>query len=153
MICFTSDIDWAPEEVIYDTLKIFEEFGIKCTIFATHESEALKKCNKNLFEIGLHPNLNEGILNGKGKGAKNIISEFVGAWKACLKWYENEPGFSILIQTLHIIWGVLILIHLTFISSFCLDSKCSDFQAFGFPGCQISRFAACASGRTLSSKN
>ena len=34
MICFTSDIDWAPE-VIYDTLKIFEEFGIKCTIFAT----------------------------------------------------------------------------------------------------------------------
>ena len=73
MICFTSDIDWAEEEVILDMLKIFENFQVKCTLFATHESNVLKKCNSKLFEIGIHPNFNEGLLEGKGKDAKTIV--------------------------------------------------------------------------------
>ena len=64
MIAFTSDIDWAPEEVIADTINLFEFYGVKCTFFSTHHSLELSKANKKLFEIGIHPNFNP-ILTGK----------------------------------------------------------------------------------------
>lgn len=35
MILFTSDIDWASDEVIEDTIQLFESNNIKCTFFAT----------------------------------------------------------------------------------------------------------------------
>ena len=77
MIVFTSDIDWAPEEVIADTLNLFEFYGIKCTFFSTHHSLELAKSNKNLFEIGIHPNFNP-ILSGKSdKRAIDVIDEIL----------------------------------------------------------------------------
>lgn len=67
MIIFTCDIDWAPEEVIADTLALFEQFNVKCTFFATHKSETLLNCNRKLFEIGLHPNFNLILEGGNPK--------------------------------------------------------------------------------------
>lgn len=58
MIAFTSDIDWAPDEVIYDMLQIFEAYNVRCTLFCTHESRVLQDCNRDLFEIAVHPNFN-----------------------------------------------------------------------------------------------
>ncbi len=76
MITFTCDIDWAPEEVIQDTLSIFNEFSAKCTIFATHDSPILKNCDRSLFEIGIHPNFNP-LLDGTdtSRNAEKIISD------------------------------------------------------------------------------
>ena len=64
MIVFTSDIDWAPEEVILDTVKIFEKFNIKCTFFCTHKSKILDECNRDLFELGIHPNFQANSTQG-----------------------------------------------------------------------------------------
>lgn len=50
MLAFTCDIDWAPEEVIADTLNIFEILGVKCTMFSTHHSLELTKSNRKLFD-------------------------------------------------------------------------------------------------------
>lgn len=65
MILFTCDIDWAPEEIIADTLALFEKYRVKCTFFATHKSVVVLKYDRSLFEIGLHPNFNP-LLDGSG---------------------------------------------------------------------------------------
>lgn len=64
MIAFTCDIDWAPEDVIEDTLKLFETYGVKCTFFSTHHSLILAKADKKLFEVGIHPDFTP-LLKGK----------------------------------------------------------------------------------------
>jgi hypothetical protein len=54
---FTSDIDWAPEAVIEDTIKLFNKHNVKCTFFCTHESSVLDSIKQdNNFELGIHPN-------------------------------------------------------------------------------------------------
>ena len=77
MIVFTSDIDWAPEEVILDTIKIFEEFNINCTFFTTHKSNILDKCDRNIFELGIHPNFNPSLIDGKNIKANEIIDSIM----------------------------------------------------------------------------
>lgn len=72
MNCFTIDIDWAPEKVIKDTLDLFVEYNVPCTIFATHKSKILDNCDRNLFEIGLHPNFNS-ILQGNGGNVDDVM--------------------------------------------------------------------------------
>ncbi len=57
MNLFTSDIDWAPEAVIEDTIKLFNKHNVKCTFFCTHESSVLDSIKQdNNFELGIHPN-------------------------------------------------------------------------------------------------
>lgn len=51
-VVLTSDIDWAPEEVIQDFLDLLQSFNAKCTLFCTHESEVISKCNSKLFKQG-----------------------------------------------------------------------------------------------------
>ena len=72
MIVFTSDMDWVPEEVLADTLGLFQKYNIKCTIFATNASKELEQCNQDLFEIGIHPNFN-GLLAGQEGSIHSII--------------------------------------------------------------------------------
>lgn len=79
MILFTLDIDWASEEVIRDTLSLFEDAGVKATLFATHQSEALQNCDRNLFEIGIHPNFN-GVLNGSGGNLNQVLDDLLAIY-------------------------------------------------------------------------
>lgn len=67
MNLFTSDIDWAPEEVIADTLDLFSRYNVKCTFFCTHESNVINsiKSNEN-FELGIHPNFLPLMNNKEG---------------------------------------------------------------------------------------
>ncbi len=76
MNLFTSDIDWAPEEVIEDTINLFNDYNVKCTFFCTHKSSVIEsiKSDSN-FELGIHPNFLP-ILNDK-KGSINEILEDV----------------------------------------------------------------------------
>ncbi len=73
MIAFTLDIDWATEATIDYALSIFETYGVKCTIFATHKSAILRNCNPELFEIGLHPNFNTIFQNQKVDFSQTIL--------------------------------------------------------------------------------
>ncbi len=76
MISFTSDIDWAPDELIEDTLELFDKYRVKCTFFSTHYSEILKNCNKDLFEIAVHPNFNP-LFSDNSKSIDRIIDELL----------------------------------------------------------------------------
>lgn len=71
-IIFTSDTDWAPEAVIADMLALFEEHGVPCTLFVTHPSEVVHQCNRDLVEVGIHPNFNP-LLNGQERSADAVI--------------------------------------------------------------------------------
>ena len=77
MIAFTSDIDWAHEEVIDDTLSIFEKYDTKCTFFSTHHSVRLAKSSRKLFEIGIHPNFNPLLGGDTSKMANDVINELL----------------------------------------------------------------------------
>ena len=84
-ICITGDLDWANDVILRDYLDLFIDYEINLTLFSTHESELLKNNKNNLFEIGIHPNHNETLINGKGDKSKNIISSL-------LKIYPNSKG-------------------------------------------------------------
>jgi hypothetical protein len=76
MNLFTSDIDWAPEAVIEDTIGLFNKYGVKCTFFCTHRSSVIDSIkNDPNFELGIHPNFLP-ILNDK-KGSVSEVMEQV----------------------------------------------------------------------------
>ena len=76
MNLFTSDIDWAPEAVIEDTIELFNKYGVKCTFFCTHKSAVIDSIkNSSNFELGIHPNFLP-VLNDK-KGSVAEAMEFV----------------------------------------------------------------------------
>lgn len=77
MILFTSDIDWAPDEVIEYMLNIFTEYDVPCTLFCTHESKVLQECNRDLFEIAVHPNFNRLLFGSDGPTADTILEEII----------------------------------------------------------------------------
>ncbi len=79
MIAFTSDIDWAPEQVIRDTIRLFEEFEVRCTFFATHSSTEIHNCNKEFFEVAIHPNFNP-LIEGKGGDADRVLDEILSIY-------------------------------------------------------------------------
>lgn len=57
MFCITSDIDWASDYCIEDFITLISSYGIKPTIFATHESKTIRKfAAMNKIELGIHPN-------------------------------------------------------------------------------------------------
>jgi hypothetical protein len=75
MIALTFDVDWAPEEVIHDTVSILEDFDVKATFFATHDSDQLKSLESTRFEIGLHPNFNNLLTGNTNQGHQKITDE------------------------------------------------------------------------------
>ncbi len=77
MLAFTCDIDWAPDEVIADTLNLFELFGVKCTFFSTHHSFELAKSDTKLFEIGIHPDFHPLLRGSYSKSYDDILDEIL----------------------------------------------------------------------------
>ncbi|KFD40772.1 hypothetical protein DK28_0215645 [Peptococcaceae bacterium SCADC1_2_3] len=59
-ICITFDIDWVSDELVKYVVNLLEQYQIKATFFATHESALLKSLDSAKYEIGIHPNFNKG---------------------------------------------------------------------------------------------
>ncbi|HEY3249784.1 MAG TPA: hypothetical protein VGK25_01570 [Ignavibacteria bacterium] len=98
MVGFTVDIDWAPEEVIADTLALFEKYSIKCTFFSTHHSEILTLCNKKLFEVAVHPDFSPLFKGTSSKTFSDILDDI-------LDIHPNAKG----IRTHHLIESIDLL--------------------------------------------
>lgn len=65
IFCITSDVDWASEYCIEEFIKIITSYGIKPTLFATHESAIIKKfISEGKIECGIHPNFLHGSSHG-----------------------------------------------------------------------------------------
>lgn len=60
------DIDWAPDYVIERIARMLIERRVKATWFVTHPAGALALLRRHadLFELGIHPNLNPGSSQG-----------------------------------------------------------------------------------------
>lgn len=63
--CFTSDIDWASEDVMKVYFEKIGKHDIKPTLFVTHESDIIQnEFEKGTIERGIHPNFLEKSSHG-----------------------------------------------------------------------------------------
>jgi hypothetical protein len=77
LIGFTVDIDWAPEEVIADTVDLFEKYSVKCTFFSTHHSRVLTSCSRKLFEVAVHPDFSPVFDGRTDKSIYDILDDIL----------------------------------------------------------------------------
>ena len=68
-LCFTTDIEWAPEWAIRDLFTLADEHGVPLTPFLTHHSEYLAswfgmRDVVSSGDVGLHPNFLPGSTHG-----------------------------------------------------------------------------------------
>ena len=69
-ICFTCDLDWAPEVAIEETMELFDKNEIRPTVFVTHPSIVIDNY-KDKIDLGIHPNF---ILpSSQGSNIEEII--------------------------------------------------------------------------------
>jgi polysaccharide deactylase WbmS-like protein len=80
--CFTSDLDWAPESMIEDTLQIFSEAEVPLTPFITHASRAIGGVynGDRAAEAGVHPNFRPGSTHGGT--CREVIDHVLQLWPA-----------------------------------------------------------------------
>jgi hypothetical protein len=66
-VALTFDVDWAPDDAIDEVADLLLRHGARATWFATHASPALERLrgNADAFEIGIHPNFQEGSTHGR----------------------------------------------------------------------------------------
>jgi hypothetical protein len=78
--CFTSDLDWAPESMIEETLQIFSDANVPLTPFLTHASAAIHReySGPRACDVGVHPNFRPGSTHGATETA--IIDHVLGLW-------------------------------------------------------------------------
>ena len=79
-IFLTFDIDWACDEVLFDTIEMIENAKVSATWFVTHKTPLLERLRANTsFEIGIHPNFNP-LLDGNhcnGRCAEEVIDQML----------------------------------------------------------------------------
>ena len=65
IFCFTTDIDWASEFAIEQTLQYFKKANIPLTAFLTHKSAVLDYAvQSGELQVGIHPNFMPGSSQG-----------------------------------------------------------------------------------------
>src|SRR5438094_1261651 len=65
IFCMTSDTDWASEDCIDDFIHLVSEFGVRPTMFATHDSAVLRANEQEgRIDIEVHPNFLPGSTHG-----------------------------------------------------------------------------------------
>lgn len=85
VFCFTSDIDWASEDVLVDFFNVINQYEIKPTMFVTHESEILEQqFQAGNIDRGIHPNFLRGSSHG---------DSYLEVVKTCLGFAPEAYGF------------------------------------------------------------
>ena len=85
VFCFTSDIDWASEDVMTEYFNIINDYNIKPTLYLTHHSDSIKdNYIKNKIERGIHPNFMKDSSHG---------NNFEEVAENCMKFAPETVGF------------------------------------------------------------
>jgi hypothetical protein len=72
VFCYTSDIDWASEEVLKVFFEELKSIDICPTLFVTHRSETIEtNFQSGRFDRGIHPNFLQG--SSHGSSFKEIV--------------------------------------------------------------------------------
>jgi len=97
LFCFTSDLDWAPESMIEETIKIFSTRNTPLVPFITHPSESIKKHyeGEKAKHVGLHPNFLPDSTQGKDLDA--VMSYVTSLWPEakCFRSHYYTDSFFI----------------------------------------------------------
>jgi ubiquinone/menaquinone biosynthesis C-methylase UbiE len=88
IFCFTSDMDWADDDMISFMYSIFDEYEIALTPFITNHSAYLqKRFGDNPSQMGVHPN----FLPGSSHGATpREVCDHVIALNPAAKFYRSH---------------------------------------------------------------
>ena len=84
---FTSDLDWAPEEAIAETLALFDRYDVPLTPFVTHDSAAITlrfASPDQRSRVGVHPNFSPQSTHG--------VNELEVLDSVCALW-PDAKGF------------------------------------------------------------
>ncbi|SFQ11704.1 hypothetical protein SAMN04487928_11952 [Butyrivibrio proteoclasticus] len=97
-ISFTTDLDWAPECAIKDTLEMFVGNKIRPTVFITHTSAEVKKFTEAI-DVGIHPNLI--MPSSQGNNQEEILDFCCGLVSdtkvfRCHRWYASNDVYKYL---------------------------------------------------------
>jgi len=85
VFCFTSDIDWASEEVMKEYFDQVDRLDIKPTLFVTHPSAVIEENFKaGRIERGIHPNFLPNSSHG------NSFREVI---ETCMRLAPESYGF------------------------------------------------------------
>jgi hypothetical protein len=85
VFCFTSDVDWASEDVLVQYFDIVNGLDIKPMLFCTHYSPTIEtQFQQGKIERGIHPN----FLNGSSHG-----DNFRKIIETCVKFAPEACGF------------------------------------------------------------
>ncbi len=79
-LCFTTDIEWAPDWAIRDLFELADRYGVPLTPFLTHRSEYLVRrlMKDNAADVGVHPNFLPGSTHGASVDA--VIATMRALW-------------------------------------------------------------------------
>ena len=90
----TIDIDFVPDFMVLDTINLLQEYGCKATFFITHDSKAIDLLkNEKLFEIGIHPNLDNNSTQ-IGSDSKEKISYLKNLYSGIVSNKFHILGYS-----------------------------------------------------------
>ncbi len=79
-IYITFDIEWSHDEVLSECIDLCEEYRVRATFFATHDTPLLDRIRANPnFELGIHPNFNP--LLEKSDSATDAVTSIDGLKK------------------------------------------------------------------------
>lgn len=95
-ICFTTDLDWAPEPAIKLMLEYLAMNHIKPTVFVTHESGIIKS-KKYDIDLGIHPNFIQP--SSQGNNNREIIDYCQAIIPdsevfRCHRWYASNDIYD-----------------------------------------------------------
>lgn len=99
-MCFTCDLDWAPECAIKETMDFFVDNKIHLTVFVTHSSPILEKYKQNV-NLGIHPNFIQP--SSQGRNIEEIIhycKKLVPEAKVfrAHRWYSSNDIYELLLK-------------------------------------------------------
>jgi len=85
IFCFTSDIDWASEDVLQEYFFLVNPLNLKLTLYVTNQSDIIESnFRSGKIERGIHPNFLPGSSHG------NSFKEVV---ETCIKFAPEAYGF------------------------------------------------------------
>lgn len=94
--CFTSDLDWAPETAIEETLNMLLSKHIKPTVFVTHKSEVVARFSREI-DLGIHPNFVQP--SSQGNNIEEVIqycNKLLPETKVfrCHRWFSSNDVYD-----------------------------------------------------------
>jgi hypothetical protein len=97
MIGISFDVDWAPDEVIEDTLALLDEAGVRATLFATHPTPVLQR--PLAHEVGIHPNFLPVTTAEAAATLDRLMAAYPdAAGVRCHSYHQSSPILEMFVQ-------------------------------------------------------